>query len=204
MCSSLTELFAPQIHKQRLATWPEHYPWIETDGLQYFRNRVTPGAPRRRAGPGGHARPFHAAATEQERALEILRFKLDILWAMNNAMAPALRGERMNPARACPGGFRLAMWRSAQGCHVLLYPEGMVKLNRSAGEILTRCDRHGHASPTIVADLETAVRCKPGPAGRRRALPATWRASSAGLELGVSADAPAAPASARRCGCSRR
>jgi len=27
-----------------------------------------------------------------------------------------------------------------QGCHVLLYPEGMVKLNRSAGEILSRCN----------------------------------------------------------------
>ena len=33
VCSSLTELFAPEIHKQRLATWPEHYPWIEPEGL---------------------------------------------------------------------------------------------------------------------------------------------------------------------------
>ena len=32
VCSSLTELFAPKIHKERLATWPEHYPWIETTG----------------------------------------------------------------------------------------------------------------------------------------------------------------------------
>lgn len=31
-------------------------------------------------------------------------------------------------------------WEEAQGCHVLLYPEGMVKLNPSAGEILKRCD----------------------------------------------------------------
>jgi pyrroloquinoline quinone biosynthesis protein D len=36
-------------------------------------------------------------------------------------------------------GFRL-QWEEAQGNHVLLYPEGMVKLNRSAGEILSRCD----------------------------------------------------------------
>ena len=34
--------------------------------------------------------------------------------------------------------FRL-QWESAQQSHVLLYPEGMVKLNRSAGEILSRC-----------------------------------------------------------------
>lgn len=35
--------------------------------------------------------------------------------------------------------FRL-QWEEAQGCHVLLYPEGMVKLNGPAGEILKHCD----------------------------------------------------------------
>jgi len=41
VCSSLTELFAPEIHKQRLASWPEHYTWIEPEGMAYFRNRVS-------------------------------------------------------------------------------------------------------------------------------------------------------------------
>src|SRR5688572_19523394 len=41
VCSSLTELFAPEIHKQRLANWPDHYPWIERGGLQYFQSRVS-------------------------------------------------------------------------------------------------------------------------------------------------------------------
>ena len=36
-------------------------------------------------------------------------------------------------------GFRL-QWEDAQGAHVLLYPEGMVRLSESAGAILTRCD----------------------------------------------------------------
>ncbi|MBB4863287.1 pyrroloquinoline quinone biosynthesis peptide chaperone PqqD [Pseudomonas sp. QE6] len=36
-------------------------------------------------------------------------------------------------------GFRL-QFEPAQGCHVLLYPEGMVKLNDSAGAILDRVD----------------------------------------------------------------
>ncbi len=31
-------------------------------------------------------------------------------------------------------------WEEARGCHVILYPEGMVKLNPAAGEILKRCD----------------------------------------------------------------
>jgi pyrroloquinoline quinone biosynthesis protein D len=31
-------------------------------------------------------------------------------------------------------------WEEVQNCYVLLYPEGMVKLNPSAGEILKLCD----------------------------------------------------------------
>jgi pyrroloquinoline quinone biosynthesis protein D len=53
-------------------------------------------------------------------------------------------------------GFRL-QWEPAQQCHVLLYPEGMVKLNRSAGEILSRCDGARDVS-AIVSDLEEAFR----------------------------------------------
>ena len=51
-------------------------------------------------------------------------------------------------------GFRL-QWEPAQNCHVLLYPEGMVKLNPSAGEILKRCDGERDIA-AIVADLERA------------------------------------------------
>ncbi|WP_134678044.1 pyrroloquinoline quinone biosynthesis peptide chaperone PqqD [Ectopseudomonas khazarica] len=36
-------------------------------------------------------------------------------------------------------GFRL-QFEPAQGCHVLLYPEGMIKLNDSASEILQQVD----------------------------------------------------------------
>ena len=49
-------------------------------------------------------------------------------------------------------GFRL-QWEEAQQAHVLLYPEGMVKLNGSAGEILTRCNGTAPVE-AIVADLE--------------------------------------------------
>jgi pyrroloquinoline quinone biosynthesis protein D len=51
-------------------------------------------------------------------------------------------------------GFRL-QWEPVQSGHVLLYPEGMVKLNASAGEILKRCDGTTPVE-AIVADLETA------------------------------------------------
>src|SRR5262245_11121233 len=50
--------------------------------------------------------------------------------------------------------FRL-QWEPAQECHVLLYPEGMVKLNQSAGEILKRCDGQ-RTLDDVVRDLEAA------------------------------------------------
>jgi pyrroloquinoline quinone biosynthesis protein D len=46
-------------------------------------------------------------------------------------------------------------WEPAQQAHVLLYPEGMVKLNGSAGAILSRCDGVRSVGD-IVADLERA------------------------------------------------
>jgi pyrroloquinoline quinone biosynthesis protein D len=55
-------------------------------------------------------------------------------------------------------GFRL-QWEDAQNAHVLLYPEGMVKLNGSAGEIMKRCDGTADLI-AIVADLERTFSTK--------------------------------------------
>jgi pyrroloquinoline-quinone synthase len=86
VCSSLTELFAPEIHKQRLAGWPEYYPWIDRSGLHYFQSRVSLA---RRDVEFGLAVTLERFGTreQQERALQILQFKLDVLWQMNDAMA---------------------------------------------------------------------------------------------------------------------
>ncbi|MGR2739424.1 pyrroloquinoline quinone biosynthesis peptide chaperone PqqD [Billgrantia sp. Q4P2] len=61
---------------------------------------------------------------------------------MNAQVVPALRP-----------GWRL-QWEEAQGCHVLLYPEGMVQLNGSAGAILALVDGQRRQAD-IVAMLET-------------------------------------------------
>ena len=88
VCASLTELFAPEIHRQRLATWPEHYPWIEAAGLKYFQSRVSLARRDVEFGLAVTLERFRSRA-EQERALEVLQFKLDVLWGMNDAMALA-------------------------------------------------------------------------------------------------------------------
>ena len=58
----------------------------------------------------------------------------------------------MSAKPAIARGFRL-QWEPAQNAHVLLYPEGMVKLNGSAGEIMKRCDGSRDIN-AIVEDLE--------------------------------------------------
>lgn len=53
-------------------------------------------------------------------------------------------------------GHRL-QWEEAQNAWVLLYPEGMVRLNQSAGEILRRCDGEREVS-AIIHELEEAFK----------------------------------------------
>lgn len=88
VCSSLTEMFAPQIHKDRLATWPTHYPWIEASGLSYFRSRIPLAARDVEHGLKVTLDHFTTRAM-QVRALDILQFKLDILWSMLDAIEKA-------------------------------------------------------------------------------------------------------------------
>jgi pyrroloquinoline quinone biosynthesis protein D len=64
--------------------------------------------------------------------------------------APTARSGHPRVARL----YRL-QWEEIQQAHVLLFPEGMVKLNASAGQILLRCDGM-KSMAEIVADLENA------------------------------------------------
>ena len=96
--SSLTELFAPKIHADRLAGWPTHYPWIEPQGLHYFRSRIT--LAERDVEHGLEiARGWCDSRERQERALQILQFKLDILWAMLDAIERAYPDDLPEPMR---------------------------------------------------------------------------------------------------------
>jgi pyrroloquinoline-quinone synthase len=78
-------MFAPQIHRDRIASWPDRYPWIAAEGLNYFRSRIP--LARRDVEHGLSLTLDHfTTRAEQERAIEILRFKLDILWSMLDAI----------------------------------------------------------------------------------------------------------------------
>jgi pyrroloquinoline-quinone synthase len=86
--SSLTEMFAPKIHADRLAGWPSHYPWIEASGLAYFRSRI-PLAQRDVEHGLEVAMDYGTTRARQLRALDILQFKIDVLWSMLDAVERA-------------------------------------------------------------------------------------------------------------------
>ncbi|WP_332672054.1 pyrroloquinoline-quinone synthase PqqC [Aromatoleum sp.] len=107
IASSLTELFAPHIHQQRIDTWPDQYPWVDPAGLQYFRNRLTQARRDVAHGLRFTLDYFSRSRALQERALEILQFKLDVLWALADAIMLSqceieIRGEK----RPTPAGAR--------------------------------------------------------------------------------------------------
>jgi pyrroloquinoline-quinone synthase len=81
VASSLTELCAPSIMMTRLETFPVHYPWIDSAGLSYFRERVPQG---RRDGSEAltWVKEWAVTRDEQDRALAALSFKCDVLWSL--------------------------------------------------------------------------------------------------------------------------
>ena len=85
VASSLTELFAPDLMAERLAAFEQHYPWIDPQGLAYFRARLTQ-APR----DAEHALQVvtERCRTPDERAAAVaaLSFKCDVLWSMLDAI----------------------------------------------------------------------------------------------------------------------
>ncbi len=134
VASCLTELFAPTIHQKRLDTWPRHYPWIEEKGLTYFQKRIKQ-ANQDVEFALKFTLDYCDTKEKQLRAIQILNFKCDILWSMLDAIASTYANKKYNIAPP----FKLS-WEKAQNAFVLLYPEGMVKLNESSSHILQLCD----------------------------------------------------------------
>ena len=86
VCSSLTELFAPHIHKQRISSWPSMYPWIDESGLTYFKKRLTEARRDVEQGLSVTLDYFSTSRDMQLKALDILQFKLDVLWVIADAI----------------------------------------------------------------------------------------------------------------------
>ncbi|BEV08055.1 pyrroloquinoline-quinone synthase PqqC [Methylophilus glucosoxydans] len=86
VCSSLTELFAPHIHQQRISSWPTMYPWVKEEGFIYFKKRLTEARRDVEQGLDITLDYFSVSRDMQLRALDILQFKLDVLWVIADAI----------------------------------------------------------------------------------------------------------------------
>jgi pyrroloquinoline-quinone synthase len=91
VAASLTELFAPDLMRSRIAAFERHYSWVDADGLTYLRTRLTQGPADAKHAIGIVTQYCHTRE-QQERAIAALSFKCDVLWSMLDAIHHATEG----------------------------------------------------------------------------------------------------------------
>ncbi len=101
MASSLTELFAPKIHKDRIAGLLQHYEFANSESLSYFRNRLNE-APQDVAFGLKWVLDHAVTQADQDAAADALIFKTEVLWAQLDALWSAY----VEPARVPPGAWQ--------------------------------------------------------------------------------------------------
>ena len=101
VASSLTELFAPGIHAERISGMLQNYDFITEDVVAYFRRRLDQ-APRDADFALDYVKR-HAVTAEQQRAvIHALAFKTEVLWAQLDALYFAY----VEPGWPAPGAWR--------------------------------------------------------------------------------------------------
>jgi pyrroloquinoline-quinone synthase len=131
VAASLTELFAGDIMKPRIAAFEKHYAWVDPEALAYFRSRTTQ-APRDAAFGLGYVLAHAVTREDQDRCLAALEKKCEILWSLLDAVEAAHRRPRLSPH---------AVLRDEPGQGLLaVLPERALRINASGREILGLCD----------------------------------------------------------------
>ena len=101
VASSLTELFAPSIHRERIAGMLKNYDFIDESVMAYFRRRLNQAT--RDADFALDYVKRHATTRElQELCIEAVRFKCNVLWAQLDGLHHAY----VTPGLIPPGAFK--------------------------------------------------------------------------------------------------
>ena len=101
VASSLTELFSRDLISLRMEKMRQHYPWL-SGGLDYFEARLTQ-APEDAAFAIEYVYAHAETRAKQEKVIQALRDKCDILWAQLDALYFAY----VQPGWPPPGAFRM-------------------------------------------------------------------------------------------------
>lgn len=100
IASSLTELFAPSIHRERISGMLAHYDFIGEEVMTYFRRRLTQ-APRDVAFALDYVLRHADTPERQQAVMDALCFKCDVLWSQLDALHYAY----VTPGLPPPGAF---------------------------------------------------------------------------------------------------
>lgn len=100
VASSLTELFAPKIHEERIAGLLKHYDFANERTVAYFQRRLREAPEDVKFGLAYVIREAHTRE-QQEAVLAAVRFKTDVLWAQLDALHHAY----VEPGDVPPGAF---------------------------------------------------------------------------------------------------
>jgi coenzyme PQQ biosynthesis protein C len=100
VASSLTELFAPKIHKERISGMLENYNFIDDNVMAYFKRRLTQ-APRDANFALQYVLKNARTRDEQEACIDAVRFKCNVLWVQLDALYHAYVDGHVPP-----GAFR--------------------------------------------------------------------------------------------------
>ena len=101
VASSLTELFAPSIHRERLIGMLENYDFIAERAMQYFRRRLDQ-ANRDAEFALEFVKARAKTVATQAAVVDAVRFKCNVLWAQLDALHHAY----VTPGLIPPGAFR--------------------------------------------------------------------------------------------------
>jgi pyrroloquinoline-quinone synthase len=101
VASSLTELFAPKIHKERISGMLENYDFIDDKVMAYFKKRLVQ-APFDADYALNYIKAHAKTRAEQEACVDAVRFKCNVLWAQLDALHHAY----VSPGWIPPGAFR--------------------------------------------------------------------------------------------------
>jgi coenzyme PQQ biosynthesis protein C len=101
VASSLTELFAPSIHRERIAGMLENYDFIDDSVMAYFKRRLTQ-APTDADFALNYVKANAHSREEQDACVAAVRFKCDVLWSQLDALNHAY----VTPGLVPPGAFR--------------------------------------------------------------------------------------------------
>ncbi len=100
IASSLTELFAPSIHRERISGMLENYDFVGERAMQYFRRRLDQ-ANRDADFALAYVKEHARTPQEQAAAVAAVRFKCNVLWAQLDALNHAY----VTPGIVPPGAF---------------------------------------------------------------------------------------------------